>query len=84
MDLRDDGLGQRLDRHHHLGAAGEQNAQVRLAKANVRESELNLEFTKVLAPVDGYVTNLSLRLGSRKYAGWKQFLDNAYWSVELK
>jgi len=27
---------------------------------------------------------ISLRLGHDKYAGWKQFLDNAYWSVELK
>ncbi len=48
-----------------LGAPGEQNAQVRLAKADIREAELNLEFTKVKAPVDGYVTNLNLRLGSQ-------------------
>ena len=27
---------------------------------------------------------LSLRLGSDKYACWQQFLDHAYWSVELK
>lgn len=27
---------------------------------------------------------ISLRLGHDKYASWKQFLDNAYWSVELK
>ncbi len=27
---------------------------------------------------------LSLRVGNEKYASWKQFLDNAYWSVELK
>ncbi len=27
---------------------------------------------------------ISLRLGSDKYACWQQFLDNAYWSVELK
>lgn len=27
---------------------------------------------------------ISLRLGSDKYASWKQFLDQAYWSVELK
>jgi multidrug resistance efflux pump len=48
-----------------LGAPGDENAQVRLAQANVREAELNLEFTKQLAPVDGYVTNLNLRLGSQ-------------------
>jgi 5-methylcytosine-specific restriction endonuclease McrA len=27
---------------------------------------------------------LSLRLGRDKYASWRAFLDNAYWSVELK
>lgn len=27
---------------------------------------------------------ISLRMGSDKYASWKQFLDQAYWSVELK
>ncbi|MCC6677281.1 MAG: HNH endonuclease [Phycisphaerales bacterium] len=27
---------------------------------------------------------IALRLGNEKYASWKAFLDNAYWSVELK
>ncbi|MFH0965355.1 MAG: HNH endonuclease [Planctomycetota bacterium] len=27
---------------------------------------------------------VTLRLGSARYQSWKQFLDNAYWSVELK
>lgn len=27
---------------------------------------------------------ISVRLGSGKYASWKSFLDNAYWSVELR
>ena len=27
---------------------------------------------------------ISVRLGSARYQSWKQFLDNAYWSVELK
>ena len=48
-----------------LGAPGDQNAQVRLAKAKVRSADLNLEFTQKKAPVDGYVTNLNLRLGSQ-------------------
>ena len=47
-----------------LGAPGDQNAQERLAKAEVQSAELNLEFTQKKAPVDGYVTNLNLRLGS--------------------
>jgi len=51
-----------------LGAPGDQNAQVRLAKSKVRSAELNLEFTRQKAPVDGYVTNLNLRLGSQAVA----------------
>ncbi len=48
-----------------LGAPGDQNAQVRQANAEIRSAELNLEFTQKKAPVDGYVTNLNLRLGSQ-------------------
>jgi multidrug resistance efflux pump len=49
----------------NLGAAGEANALIRAARAAVRQAELNLEFTQVRAPVDGFVTNLNLRLGSQ-------------------
>ncbi|WP_310619463.1 HlyD family secretion protein [Flexibacterium corallicola] len=48
-----------------LGASGEDNAQLRASKAAVRNAELNMEFTNVTAPVDGYITNLRLRLGSQ-------------------
>jgi hypothetical protein len=27
---------------------------------------------------------LTIKLGNPKYASWKTFLDNAYWSVDLK
>ena len=52
----------------NLGAPGERNAKLRLANAEVRAAELDLEFTQVKAPVDGYVTNLTLRLGSQAVA----------------
>jgi len=48
-----------------LGALGDANPQLRAALAALRQAELNLEFTEVRAPVDGYVTNLNLRLGSQ-------------------
>jgi multidrug resistance efflux pump len=51
-----------------LGAPGEENAQLRAAKAALETAELNLEFTQVRASVDGYVTNLNLRLGSQAVA----------------
>ncbi len=52
----------------NLGAPGEENAQLRAAKAAREEAQLNLGFTQVKASVDGYVTNLNLRLGSQAVA----------------
>ena len=51
-----------------LGAPGEDNAQLREAKAALETARLNLEFTEVRASVDGYVTNVTLRLGSQAVA----------------
>ena len=52
----------------NLGAAGAANASVREAQAAVEQAQLNLEFTQLRAPVDGYVTNLNLRIGSQAVA----------------
>ena len=52
----------------NLGAEGSLNARRRTAKARVHSAELNLEFTTVVAPVDGYVTNLNLELGDHATA----------------
>ncbi len=52
----------------NLGAPGDANAEIRASRAAVRQAELNLEFTRVRAPVDGYVTNLNLQLGSQAVA----------------
>ena len=52
----------------NLGAPGEENAQLRGAKAELETARLELEFTEVRASVDGYVTNLNLRLGSQAVA----------------
>lgn len=65
-----------------LGAVGQANSQVRVALAAVRQAELNLEFTQVKAPVNGYVTNLNLRLGSQAVANQPvlALVDaNSYW-----
>ena len=50
------------------GAEGDANAVIREAQAAVEQAELNLEFTRVTAPVDGYVTNLNLRIGTQSVA----------------
>ena len=65
-----------------LGEIGDSNAQVRAALASVRQAELNLEFTEVRAPVDGYITNLKLRKGTQAIAntGAVALVDvNSYW-----
>ncbi len=43
-------------------------AQVLASEAALESARLDLEFTKFHAPVDGYVTNLTLRLGSQAVA----------------
>ena len=65
-----------------LGATGDDNAQIRADTASVRQAELNLEFAQVRAPVDGYVTNLKLRLGSQAVTNQPALalVDiNSYW-----
>jgi multidrug resistance efflux pump len=65
-----------------LGAAGDANASLREARAALEQAELNLEFTQIRAPVDGYVTNLNLRLGSQAVANQPALalVDiNSYW-----
>jgi multidrug resistance efflux pump len=50
------------------GPTGEDNPQLRAARAAVEDATLNYEFTKQRASVDGYVTNLNLRIGSQAVA----------------
>ncbi len=66
----------------NLGAPGDANASIREARAAVRKAELNLEFTQVRAPVDGYITNLNLRVSSQAVANQPvlALVDiNSYW-----
>jgi multidrug resistance efflux pump len=51
-----------------LGALGDANAQIRQARAALDQAKLNLEFTQVRAPTNGYVTNLRLSIGSHVVA----------------
>jgi multidrug resistance efflux pump len=51
-----------------LGTPGENNPRLRQSAADLEAAELNLDFTKVRAPVDGYVTNLLLQAGDSAVA----------------
>jgi multidrug resistance efflux pump len=44
------------------------DADVEVAKANLHAAQLDLEFTEVRAPVDGYITHLKLRHGTQTVA----------------
>jgi multidrug resistance efflux pump len=52
----------------NLGAPGEDNPRLRRAEADLETAQLNLEFTKVWAPTDGYVTNLQVHVGDSAVA----------------
>jgi multidrug resistance efflux pump len=57
-------------------------ASLAQTQAALRQAELDLEFTQIKAPVDGYVTNLNLRLGSNAVANQPSLalVDvNSYW-----
>jgi multidrug resistance efflux pump len=93
-DAKDDADRARKIRKKDKGAMSEQQlerkendqrqaeAAVLGANAQLEQAQLNLEFTKVRAPVDGYVTNLNLRLGSQAVANQPALalIDiNSYW-----
>jgi membrane fusion protein (multidrug efflux system) len=57
-------------------------ANVQLAKANLAQAELNLRYTKIIAPTSGWVTNVTLREGDVISANQPQFAlisDNEFW-----
>lgn len=51
-----------------LGVPGPDNPRLRRAAADLELAQLNLDFTKVWAPTDGYVTNLQVRVGDSAVA----------------
>jgi len=58
------------------------NADVEVAEANLHSARLDLEFTEVRAPVDGYVTNLKLRYGTQTVANQPALAlidSNSFW-----
>jgi multidrug resistance efflux pump len=57
-------------------------AQVASAKANLELAKLNLSYTKLLAPVDGYITNMNTSAGTWVSAGQQltALVDtNSFW-----
>ena len=55
--------------HADLGEPGEENVRIRSAQVSLDEAQLKLEWTKVYAPTDGFVSNLYLKEGAYASAG---------------
>lgn len=64
-----------------LGDVGKNNAQVQIAKAALDQAKLNLSYTKITAPADGYISNYSLRIGDQVNANQSYFalVESGYW-----
>lgn len=78
----DEQVVSREDRDDATNAAAAARAEYRLAQALLEKAELDLARTRVLAPVDGYVTNLGVRPGDYAQAGTAQVAvvdRDSYW-----
>jgi len=65
-----------------LSAHDSSRAQVRLAEEQLRQAELNLSYTRIVAPSDGYITKKSVQTGNQVKDGQPLMavveLDNLY------
>lgn len=52
-----------------LGTPDDENVRVRTAKVNLAQAELDLSYTKILAPCSGYISNLSVAAGTYAVVG---------------
>ncbi|MGR8949159.1 MAG: HlyD family secretion protein [Gammaproteobacteria bacterium] len=66
------------------GVSGAGNAKQRAAAADLAAAQLELSFTQVLAPVSGWVSNISLRKGAMVIKERPQFsiVEDRQWWVE--
>jgi multidrug resistance efflux pump len=52
-----------------LGTPGDENVRVRTAKVGLGQAELDLSRTKIIAPCNGYISNLSVDVGTYAVVG---------------
>lgn len=67
----------------NLGKSGANNAELLATKASVDQAELNLQYTKVYAPGNGYLVNFNLRPGTMVTANAPLFalVENNQWWI---
>jgi len=64
-------------------AVASANAKIQLDQAHLDQAQLNLNYTRIIAPVSGWVTNMSLRVGNTVTAYQSLFalVDNSeFWA----
>jgi membrane fusion protein, multidrug efflux system len=66
-----------------LGQLGNINTRIKAAEAEVYNAKLNLDYCRVVAPFDGYVTNLNIAVGQYANEGHDvlSLVDNRVWYV---
>ncbi|MFA6033554.1 MAG: HlyD family secretion protein [Myxococcota bacterium] len=66
-----------------LGEEGDRNARLRIARADLAKAELNLSYTRIYAPCDGFVTNFRWTVGGYVNAGHPLFavVDDSQWWI---
>lgn len=67
-----------------LGKTGDANASIQAAKANVASAKLNLQYTKITAPADGYLAKFNLEPGQTVTAYESLFSlieDHTWWAT---
>lgn len=67
-----------------LGNPGENNTLLRMAVAKLKQAQLNLQYTHIIAPADGFIINFSLRSGTMISAQQPLFslIENNRWWVD--
>ena len=69
MELFQRRVSSKEDFQNAQNAFASEEAQLAAARANLQQAELNLGYTKVYAPVDGYLTNVNTSPGAYVHAG---------------
>jgi membrane fusion protein, multidrug efflux system len=66
-----------------LGQLGNINTRIKAAEAEVYNAKLNLDYCRVVAPFDGYVTNLNIAVGQYANEGRDvlSLVDDRVWYV---
>jgi multidrug efflux system membrane fusion protein len=66
-----------------LGQLGNINTRIKAAEAEAYNAKLNLDYCRVVAPFDGYVTNLNIAVGQYANEGRDvvSLVDNRTWYV---